>query len=267
MDATKRARSRRLSGRRERRHRMWDRRELFESRLVNGSIRDHCLKLRRASVALEPDVLALGGVQELLPKACGRRVRRGLADRLIVERRIRCAAWINDLPLGARGQAPGAGNIQIVPVDHDRALTSLDQTRRVAVGAVEVAQALELLEEGDPRLDACQRAAVVQRRRPHGRQRGVGRDRASVQRDVVLVLGRLQLRPRGRADLDDLQVAAERHVSAVIVVPGSVGILLGGRDVVPGLDLVRGEQARAGIREGLSDVDHVRRRATARPTT
>ena len=122
--------------------------------LVLGAGLDHRRQLDRTSATLEPDVLALGRVQELLPQASGRRVRRVLADRLVVVPGERCPARVDDLPVrrDVGGQAPGLGAVQVVPVDQDRALCASITAGGVAVGRVEVAVGLQRLEEGDARL-------------------------------------------------------------------------------------------------------------------
>ena len=102
---------------------------------------------------------------------------------------------------------------------------------------------------------------LLTRRGPDRGQRRVGRQRAAVEGDVVVVLGLLQLRPRGRARRrsEQVQVAAERDESAVVLVVAAVRGLLVLRDVLPGHDLVGREQVLAGA-GGRERADRRRRR-------
>ena len=55
------------------------------------------------------------------------------------------------------------------------------------------------------------------------------------------------------------RVVADRHVAAVVVDPGAIGVLELGRDLVQGLDLVGREHVGVGQRDGLAEVEDVRR--------
>ena len=66
---------------------------------------DEVGQLDRTSLALEPQVLAGGRVEVLLPEACSRRVRSALVDRLVVVRRVRGVGRDHDLPVFVRSRA------------------------------------------------------------------------------------------------------------------------------------------------------------------
>ena len=173
--------------------------------LVDRAGLHHRGQLDRAGVALQPDVLTLGRVQELLPQTRRRGVRGVLADRLVVvlaQRRARRdrrpSTWRSTAGPRRRRRS---GKSQLITIGH---WPGLDQARRVAVGGVEVAQRLQAcLKNVRPGLMLSRRAAVVERGGPDGAERRVGRHRAAVQGDVVLVLRALELSPGGRAARDD----------------------------------------------------------------
>src|SRR6185437_10112916 len=101
------------------------------------------------------------------------------------------------------------------------------------------------------------RSAFGQAGHHHAVQGGVRRGRVAVQRDRALELRAEQVVERG-----DRAVRArvpDGHVAAVVLVPQAGGLLLRCRDIGPGRDLVRGEQAGVGQRDGLAYVHDVRR--------
>src|SRR6185503_3208336 len=130
-----------------------DLRQRLERLRVGRARRLHRVEADRPGQALEPDVLALVAVEELLPQAGGSRVRRELADRLAVEAAEDAVAGDVDLPLDA-GLLEGVRQprVDVVPVDGQRGLTALHRGRR-DLDRVEVAGVLDLLEEVDPGAD------------------------------------------------------------------------------------------------------------------
>src|SRR4029077_1672509 len=112
-----------------------DLRQGLESRLVRRPGLGHCAELDRACPTLEPDVLTLDRVEELLPEASGRRMRGVLAHGLVIEPAERDALRVDDLPVRRAGQTPGAGGVQVVPVESDRT-RGRDHRGCVAVGRI-----------------------------------------------------------------------------------------------------------------------------------
>ena len=102
----------------------------------------------RPGAALEPEVLALVGVQELLPQPGGGRVRGVLVDGLDVVAADRRVRRDDDLPVDLALELGALGDVEVVPVDDDRRLAGLDGRGR-RVDRQEVAGLLELLEEVD----------------------------------------------------------------------------------------------------------------------
>src|SRR4051794_24691747 len=203
--------------------------------------------------ALQPQGLTLVGEEELLPQARGGRVRGILVDRLHVVRaeyRARRHDRLPGLQLG------GLGDVEVVPVQHDRGLPGLDG-RRGGVHRQEVAGLLQLAEEGDARRDVVGRAAVLERGHHHAGERGAGLGRVAVERHLALVGGLEQvLDAGGRGHLG--AVVADRHVAAVVVDPGATRVLQGGGDVAEGGHLVRRELGDVGTGHRAAQVEDVR---------
>src|SRR6185437_1234642 len=223
---------------------------------------DQGRQLDRPGAALEEQVLALSGEQVLLPQPGGGRVRRGLADRLVVVGRVVRVGRDDDLQVLVLGA--DLGGQQVIPPDEDRGLAALH--RRGAAGdRDEVAGLLELLEEGDAGGDVGERAAVRQGRGVHAGERGAGLSRVAVQRHHVLVRAGEQRLERGRRVLHPRAVVADGHVAAVVGVVLAARLLGGVRDVTPGGDLVRGPVAGRLALDGErgAHVDDVRRPALA----
>ena len=101
---------------------------------------DHGVGAHRAGAAGEPEVLALVGVEELLPQPRGGRVRRVRVDRLEVVAGDDGVLGHDDLPAVDLRRL---GGVEVVPVDDDRRLAGLDR-RRGRVDRQEVAGVLEL---------------------------------------------------------------------------------------------------------------------------
>src|SRR5437879_5780763 len=83
--------------------------------------------MARAGVSLEPEVLALGAVEVLLPQPGGGRVRGVLVDGLRVVLGELAVRGDGDLPVDALGlELVGVSGVEVVPVDADRCLALLD---------------------------------------------------------------------------------------------------------------------------------------------
>src|SRR5919112_5637579 len=118
-------------------------RERAVRRLVDRPGLVHGVGPHRPRAALEPQVLALVGEEELLPQAGGRRVRRVLADGLHVVGADHGVRRDHGLPGRRLGRLR---DVQVVPVDDHRGLPGLDGGRG-RVHRQEVAGRLQFLEE------------------------------------------------------------------------------------------------------------------------
>src|SRR5450631_125817 len=90
--------------------------------LVNRPSGDHCRFAHRSCRALEPQVLALVGVEVLLPQTGSGRVRSVLVDRLHVVAADNRPGWDHSLPLHRARELLALSDVQVVPVEDDRCL-------------------------------------------------------------------------------------------------------------------------------------------------
>ena len=132
----------------------------------------------------------------------------------------------------------------------------------VGIDGQEVTGLLELGEELDAGGDIVGRAALGQRGHHHTGERRAGLRRIAVERNLALELRLEQIIDAGdrRAPCG---VVTDRHEAAVVVDPGTVGILEVGGDVVERRDLVRREHRGVGQGHRLAQVEHVGRGALA----
>ena len=163
------------------------RRQFRRRLLVGGSRRDHGLEPDRPREPLQPDVLALVGIQELLPEPRRGRVRRVLVDRLHVEGADDGVVGHDGLPVPLALERGALPDVQVLPVDHHRGLAGRDRRRR-RVDREEVPGSLQLAEELDARRDVVGRAAVRERRHHHPVEPGRRLGRIAVQRDLAAEL-------------------------------------------------------------------------------
>ena len=155
----------------------------------------------RAGVSLEPEVLALGAVEVLLPQAGGGRVRGVLVDGLRVVLGELAVGRDRDLPVEALAlELVGVAGVEVVPVDADRRLALLDGGGVDSTGRV-VAGLLQLGEEVEAGLDVVEGAAVRQGGRVDAAEGRTGLGGVAVERDLALVLRLEQVREGGRAGL------------------------------------------------------------------
>ena len=137
---------------------------------VDGAGLGHRVTADRTGATLEPEVLALVAVEELLPQAGGGRVRRVGVDRLEVVAGDDGLRRDDGLPGGDVGRG---GSAEVVPVDDDGRLAGLDGGG-VGVDGEEVAGVLQVAEEVDAGRDVVGRAAVGDRGHHHAAERRAG---------------------------------------------------------------------------------------------
>src|SRR5450755_1314473 len=205
--------------RRERQRRRRRRGQRLVRGLVDRVAAEQRGQFDRPGLAREPQVLARGRVEVLLPQPGRGRVRRGLADGLVVVGGV--VAVRRDHDLEPRDARAGLGGQQVVPPDQDRRLAAV-HGGRAGRDRDEVADLVQLLEVGHARRDVAERAAVGQRGGVDRREGGARLRRVAVDRDLVLVRRLEQVGERGRRGGDLRRVVADGHVPAVVGVVGPV---------------------------------------------
>ena len=179
-------------------------------------------------------------------------------DRLAVVRPVHAGRRNRDGDLRRR-ELLDVRQVEVVPVDRDRRLPRGDRLRR-RLHRDEVPDVLQPLEVVDPRADVRQRAAVRERGRVDAGEGGARRQRAAVQRHLVLVLRLQQVVPRLRHVRDDGAVDAERDHAPVVADPEAAAVLHRARHAPEVVVEVLRVQALvgAGDRERRADVEDVR---------
>src|SRR5450759_51047 len=214
------------------------------SGLVDRARRSHGRFAHRSCAALEPQVLALVGVEVLLPQPGCRRVSGILVDRLHVVAADDGAGRDDGLPVHRALELDALCDVQVVPVDDDGRLTRLDRGR-VWVNRQEVAGGLERREEGDSLADVVGGSSLAQARHDNTDECRAGLCRVAVEGHLALVRRLQQIRDLRRSG-DLARVIADAHVTAVVVDPQAVRVLERGGDVSERRHLVRREHAGVG---------------------
>ena len=234
------------------------RRQLGEQALRDDLAPRQVREAGRVREALQPEQLSGVGVEELLPEPRRPRMRSGRIDRLAVVGSVDAVAGDGDRDPRGR-ELLDVGEVEVVPVDHDRRLAGGDRLRR-RLDREEVARVLEPLEEVDARPDVAERAAVRDRGREHAGDGRARRERAAVQGDPVPVIGLEQVGPRLRHVRDDRAVDAERDDAVVVADPEAAAVLHRARDGSEvAVEVLRVEALVGAVdRERRPDVEDVR---------
>src|SRR5665647_2377650 len=191
--------------------------------LVDHPRCDHGLFAHRSCATLEPQVLALVGVEVLLPQTRRGWVRGVLVDGLDVVTADHGSGRNESLPVHLALELDALCDVQVVPVEDDRRLARFDRGRR-GVNRQEVAGRLQRREEGDSLADVVGRSALAEGRHDHTAERRAGLGRVAVEGDLALVCGLEQVLDLGRRR-DLARVVTDAHVAAVVVDPEAVRLL------------------------------------------